>query len=1144
MAKGRIEKGDIVQEGILKDFNKEILETSKNITTLELAMKSVQETAKKSKKDFSTIKPKDVKTIDQFNALTEKSNKNAENRIQINKQLLTEKEKLSKAQREQNKAIKIEVALGDKQINTLEKLRARNQAIKIAKDKVNFSTKKGQDAIKKLNAELNRNNKILDLNASKLGKLKNNIGNYKSALSGLGTALGITAGVAGLVSVFKGAFNTVKNFEQSIANLSAITGATGKDLDFLKNKAIELGKVTTLSASQVAEGFKIIASAKPELLQDAKALAEVTKQTITLAEAAGIELPEAATAVTNALNQFGAGADEAAKFVDVLAAGSKFGAGDINFLNEAMVNVGTIAASAGLGIQETVGALELLAEKGLPASKAGNQLKNVLLNLQKEGKGFVNGKFNLQAAIAQVGTELNDIQDPAKKAAAEMKLFGKENLVAGQTLLDNKGKLAEMTEAVDENGIAIEQQAKNNDTLSGAIKSLGSQYEAWILKSSEAGGVVDGLKWAIQGLANNFETIVSVLVTVVRMFVTFKLAMKALEIHKQIGGLKGLGAAFKSIGKGAQGATKGAKKLGKALKGIGFGLVVTAGLELLKLLWDLASGTAELRRQEDLLAAAREVSTKSVEKVLEPINKQIDAEKKLLEIQLAKGELKGGQLEFEEKLKALEDKKLKRLEHERNLRARQVFDLKKANELIEAEKKTRTVNADDFSASESGQNSYANAIDRVNRANAESNRQIQKNLDLIVFKQTAEKAFQTEIDTTSDTIHDYTVNITSNTLEKRKGTGATKDSTDAIELETLAMEIENTTIEESIRKLHELRTAKEDVLTTFEDSERATLTRNVQEAEYNLLTADENISNKKKNELLKEQIIAKAELEKLGATGIEQQLIDARAQKEINALTRESIDLAKMRREALEFTSDLAVKLIDERIKKLDEETEAHKKQAETLKTLAENGSIEAKESIAEENRLIAENEQKKAEQEKRKQRILLVTSVLQAYNANMEAGQESGEALTNAITSKAVMDQFIASIGSAYEGTEDTGKASNPLDSNGGRIMLLHDNERVMTAKQNAMLGGVSNDYVAQVMEQHRMGNYMDGAQLVGKIDNAELVTGLSSLKTEMSEVKKAILNQPRESNNTAEMLSNYMVLENHKTQGGKRTTSRFKVQ
>ena len=122
--------------------------------------------------------------------------------------LKQKKEKLKQQQTAQNKAIKTEVALGDKQINTLEKLRARNAAIKIAKDKVNFTTKKGQEAIKKLNAELNKNNKILDKNASKLGKLKNNIGNYGSALRGLGSALGITAGVTGLVTALKGAFPT------------------------------------------------------------------------------------------------------------------------------------------------------------------------------------------------------------------------------------------------------------------------------------------------------------------------------------------------------------------------------------------------------------------------------------------------------------------------------------------------------------------------------------------------------------------------------------------------------------------------------------------------------------------------------------------------------------------------------------------------------------------------------------------------------------------------------------------------------------------------------------------------------------------------------------------------------------------------
>ena len=173
-----------------------------------------------------------------------------------------------------------------------------------------------------------------------------------------------------------------------------------------------------------------------------------------------------------------------------------------------------------------------------------------------------------------------------------------------------------------------------------------------------------------------------------------------------------------------------------------------------------------------------------------------------------------------------------------------------------------------------------------------------------------------------------------------------------------------------------------------------------------------------------------------------------------------------------------------------------------------------------------------------------MVTNVLKAFNANLSVeGTTSGEALAKAITSEAVLNQFIASLASAYEVMEDTGKATNPLDSNGGRVMLLHDNERIMTAKQNAMIGGVSNDHVAQVMEQHRLGNYMDGGQLVTKVDNAELVNGLSSLKAEMIDVKKAILNQPKESNNTAEMLSNYMVFENHKIQGGKTTTSRFKV-
>jgi hypothetical protein len=153
-----------------------------------------------------------------------------------------------------------------------------------------------------------------------------------------------------------------------------------------------------------------------------------------------------------------------------------------------------------------------------------------------------------------------------------------------------------------------------------------------------------------------------------------------------------------------------------------------------------------------------------------------------------------------------------------------------------------------------------------------------------------------------------------------------------------------------------------------------------------------------------------------------------------------------------------------------------------------------------------------------------MVSAVLKSFNSYLDGGDKPAEALAKAFTTKELISQFITAMPTFLEGTEDTGAQGHGVDGKGGFNAILHPNERVMTKEQN-------------------VGNYMDGSVLIAKIDNAELVSGLSSLQSEMSEVKKAILNQPRESNNTAEMLSNYMMFENKQTQGGKTTTSRFKV-
>jgi len=332
------------------------------------------------------------------------------------------------------------------------------------------------------------------------------------------------------------------------------------------------------------------------------------------------------------------------------------------------------------------------------------------------------------------------------------------------------------------------------------------------------------------------------------------------------------------------------------------------------------------------------------------------------------------------------------------------------------------------------------------------------------------------------------------------------------------------------------------------DSNLDQLERNSLEAEYNILIADVNQTEEERINLLTRQIIARAELEKYGKTEAQQQVINARMLKSINELTekevKSTVDNSKLVNDAIDLTTQYFIEQADRRIAKINEEIDAATKQADHYRTLAENGNITAKESLAEQNRLIAEANIQKEQEEKRKQRIQMVSSVLSAFNANLQVeGTTSAEAFTKAITSTTLLTQFIGALPTFLEGTEDTGTNGRGIDGKGGFNAVLHPNERVMTKEQNAMIGSVSNDYVAQVMEQHRVGNYMDGGLLIAKLDNAEIVNGLSSLQSEMKDVKKAILNQPRESNNTAEMLSNYMMFENKQTQGGKTTTSRFKV-
>jgi len=296
-------------------------------------------------------------------------------------------------------------------------------------------------------------------------------------------SLGLVAKAMAAISGFVIARSLIKSqidFGQAVADLSAITGAVGEDLEFLRKKSKEFGETTTLSATQAAEAFKIIASAKPDLLENVEALSLVTEEAIALAEATGETLPTAANAMAAALNQFGAGAEESSRFINVLAAGSKRGAALVGEMAEALKNVGTIASIANISFEETNAALQLMSTRAIKGGEAGMQFRGMLLALTAQSRDeFKPEVVGLQQALQNLADAGFD------EGSDAVQLFGRRNLAVANTLIVNRDQLGKLTKQLTGTNIAYEQQAVRIDNLSGDIKAMKSAYEGLELTIGE-----------------------------------------------------------------------------------------------------------------------------------------------------------------------------------------------------------------------------------------------------------------------------------------------------------------------------------------------------------------------------------------------------------------------------------------------------------------------------------------------------------------------------------------------------------------------------------------------------------------------------------------------------------------------------------
>ena len=290
-------------------------------------------------------------------------------------------------------------------------------------------------------------------------------------LSKLAGAIAGVLSVTALVNEFRKAINVTMEFNATISNLSALTGAVGKDLEVFRQAAIDIGGATSLSATQAAEAMKLIGSASPDLLKSADSLKEVTQQAVTLAEAAGSTMPEAADAITGALNQFQLGADQAARVINVLAAGAKEGASEINDTVAAMKNAGVVAAQAGLNFEQFNGAIQALAQGQIKGAEAGTGLRNVLTILNTQMKS------ELRPSIVGLSTALANLEKAGMNDTEMVKLFGRENITVAKVMLQFRGTMDDVTGAITGTSEAYKQAKTNQDNLKGDVAQLSSAFE-------------------------------------------------------------------------------------------------------------------------------------------------------------------------------------------------------------------------------------------------------------------------------------------------------------------------------------------------------------------------------------------------------------------------------------------------------------------------------------------------------------------------------------------------------------------------------------------------------------------------------------------------------------------------------------------
>ena len=362
--------------------------------------------------------------------------------------------------------------------------------------KIGADISEAQDGIKKVGDEATSLN-------SKLANAAKGFGKF--AVKAIGWASTAVSAIGGYVT------KVGADFESAMSEVSAISGATGAELDALTQKAKEMGASTKFSASESAEAFKYMAMAGWETSDMLDGISGV----MNLAAASGEDLAEVSDIVTDAITAFGLQASDSAHFADVLAAASNSANTNVAMLGGSFKYVAPVAGALGYSIEDVSVALGMMANSGIKAEMAGRSLRAMLSRLasptQEVEEAFEQLGISAPEALTNADGSMKPLSetieilrgsmsglDEATKASVASGIAGTEAMSGLLAIVNSSdADFEKLTESIaNADGTAKRMAETMEDNLEGAITIMKSAVEGFGISLYETFSVKakDGVK--------------------------------------------------------------------------------------------------------------------------------------------------------------------------------------------------------------------------------------------------------------------------------------------------------------------------------------------------------------------------------------------------------------------------------------------------------------------------------------------------------------------------------------------------------------------------------------------------------------------------------------------------------------------------